>query len=1036
MPGALIQAADGNFYGTSAEDLGAVFRMTPSGTITVLHTFGGTTIDGANPRAALMQATDGNFYGTTQDGGLSANSDVLGNGTIFRMTPHGSVTILHAFAAGTDGAGPAASLIQGIDGNFYGTTVWGGVPGCSSIGRGCGTVFRMTPAGDVTVLHAFAGGTDGEWPLAGLLQASDGNFYGTTYLGGNDDPASSCGGTSGCGTVFKMAPSGAMTILHRFAGRTLGVGDGSYPEASLIQASDGNFYGTTTGSLQSSDHGTVFRMTPDGIVTTVFAFDTASGFPVAPLIQATDGNFYGTTYGAPAFGSLPSIDGAVFRMTPGGTVTLLYTFSPGNDPGYFKFVPEPALIQATDGNLIGTTPSGGSSDDGKIFQMTLGGVVTVLHTFGFISQGDGANPSSALIRASDGNFYGTTLGGGSFGGSMYEMTPNGTLKVRHLFGSGRDGFQPISGLIQATDGNLYGTTTNGGCTPTGTFCIPGNGTIFRMTPDGFFTILKSFPFGTEGRNPAAALIQATDGNLYGTLLNGGYYGGYNSGFGSVIQMNLNGTTTVLYTFTGGMDGGNPSAALLQGSDLNFYGTTLRGGAFNQGTVFKITLSGGFSVMHAFTGGADGGGAYSALIQATDGNFYGTTYSGGAAGYGTVFKITPSGLFSVVHAFTGGTDGGRSYSALLQAADGNFYGTTADGGALGYGTVFKITPSGVFSVVYTFSGGTDGGSSYSALIQAPDGSFYGTTYAGGGASNEGIAFRLVLNGVTGDFDGDRNVDPTIYRSNTGEWWVLSSRASYSTNSRPVEWGVSTDLPVPGDYDGDGKTDPAVFRPSTGAWYILESRSNYTTGVVAYWGIGTDIPVPGDYDGDGKTDLAVFRPSNGTWYVLESGSTYTTASSVVWGGPGETLVPGDYDGDGKTDPAVFIPSLGQWWVLYSSTNYITNSGPIQWGSSSAIAVPGDYDGDGKADPAVYFPPSGQWWVLYSSTNYITNSGPIQWGSSSAIAVPGDYDGDGKADPAVYFPSLGQWWVLYSSTGYMTNSGAVVWGVPGDTPIKPNP
>ena len=197
-------------------------RITSAGAETLAYAFTGATTDGAIPKSALLKGPDGNFYGTTSSGGA-------GYGTVFKMTPEGVVTVRYAFTGGpADGAYPAAALILAADGNFYGTTLSGG-------SAGLGTVFRMSPAGTVTVVHAFAGGaTDGANPAAALIQAADGDFYGTTMGGG----------ASGLGTVFRMTPGGAVTVLHGFTG---GIGDGASPMAPLVQATDGNFYGTTAG---------------------------------------------------------------------------------------------------------------------------------------------------------------------------------------------------------------------------------------------------------------------------------------------------------------------------------------------------------------------------------------------------------------------------------------------------------------------------------------------------------------------------------------------------------------------------------------------------------------------------------------------------------------------------------------------------------------------------------------------------------------------------------------------------------------------
>ena len=289
----LLQAIDGNFYGTTASggasDAGTLFRMTPAGTVTVLHEFTGGTTDGANPVASLIQATDGNFYGTTYSAGSASF------GTVFQMTLCGIVTTLHAFT-GTDGAGPSAALLEAMDGNLYGTTS-SGLYGTSDFG----TVFRMTFGGTVTVLNAFTGGTGGETPVASLIQASDGNFYGTTSKGGVS--------SAHAGTIFQMTPGGSVTVLHTFLAAT---SDGDTPETPLLQAADGNFYGTTSFG-GTSGYGTVFQMTPAGTVTILHTFNggtTDGAVPYASLIQATDGNLYGTTLYGGASGA-----GVVFRLS-------------------------------------------------------------------------------------------------------------------------------------------------------------------------------------------------------------------------------------------------------------------------------------------------------------------------------------------------------------------------------------------------------------------------------------------------------------------------------------------------------------------------------------------------------------------------------------------------------------------------------------------------------------------------------------------------------------------------------------------------
>ena len=337
---ALVRAPDGSFYGTTygEEDnpanLGTVFRLTPDGTVTTVHQF--NRADGANPAAALLLAADGNFYGATARGGSS------NQGTIFRLSPDGTLATLHSFDI-DDGAGPMSAMIEATDGNFYGTT---------SVGMAnLGTVFRLTPdGGTLTTIYQFTDG-GGMPPTASLVQGTDGNFYGATS-----------GSMANLGTVFRLTPGGTLTTLHIFSTFT----DGNAPEAALVQGRDGNFYGTTYGGGSADGSGTVFRVTPDGTLTTLHSFDSTEGIaPSAALIQGRDGNFYGTTYGNYYNVGDPPSSGTVFKITPDGTLTTLHQFTHGDGAG-----PAAALLQADDGSLYGTTTHGGINADGTIFRVT------------------------------------------------------------------------------------------------------------------------------------------------------------------------------------------------------------------------------------------------------------------------------------------------------------------------------------------------------------------------------------------------------------------------------------------------------------------------------------------------------------------------------------------------------------------------------------------------------------------------------------------------------------------------------------------
>jgi uncharacterized repeat protein (TIGR03803 family) len=374
-------------------------EIVPGTAFTTLHSFTGA--DGSKSFAGLLQGKNGSLYGTTYFGG------VKNDGEVFQVTTAGKLTTLHSFCSTNgcaDGEYSYAMPVQGADGNFYGTTYLGG-------SKGDGTVFKMRPSGSLTTLHNF-GGADGSQPLAGLAAGSDGNFYGTTNLGGSH----------GAGSVFKVTPSGQFTILHSFCSKAA-CADGQSSYAGLIQASDGNLYGTTlSGGTQG--HGTVFKITKGGTFSTLYSFCAQSGcadgeFPQTGLVQASNGNLYGTTILGGAYGS-----GTIFELTLSGALTTLYSAcsQTGCPDGNYLYA---GLIQARDGNLYGIMQVGGAHNSGTIFKITLSGTLTTLYSF--CSQpacADGQYPAAGLVQATNGNLYGTTADGGVHGdGTVFSIAP-------------------------------------------------------------------------------------------------------------------------------------------------------------------------------------------------------------------------------------------------------------------------------------------------------------------------------------------------------------------------------------------------------------------------------------------------------------------------------------------------------------------------------------------------------------------------------------------------------------------------------------
>ena len=377
---------------------------------TVLHAFKGGS-DGATPMASLVVDKKGRLFGTTSAGGGTGCYGGFGCGTVFRITPDGRETVLYAFKGGSDGALPLANLIVDKNGNFFGSTASGGDTNCDAP-YGCGVVFELSPDGIETVLHTFMGGDDGALPYGGVIADNDGNLYGLTLVGGSTD---SCGGSNqnGCGTLFKIAPNGTESILHVFAGGS----DGGWPYGNLVRDKDGNLYGTTglggDANCEADGCGTVFKLASDGTETLLHVFEgycVDGSFPAAGLIADRNGNLYGTTaYGGSA-DCRKKGSGTVFEVTPKGTEKELYSFVERQTEGAN---PLAGLLADTAGNLYGTTWGGGSRY-GTAFQLAPDGTETILHLF--TGHSDGAHPYATLIADAKGTIYGTTQGGGGHKG--------------------------------------------------------------------------------------------------------------------------------------------------------------------------------------------------------------------------------------------------------------------------------------------------------------------------------------------------------------------------------------------------------------------------------------------------------------------------------------------------------------------------------------------------------------------------------------------------------------------------------------------
>jgi uncharacterized repeat protein (TIGR03803 family) len=522
----------------------------PAQTLTTLFSFDrGSGINGYSPVGSLVQGIDGNFYGTTAFGGDSGCTEYYetysGCGTVFKITPGGTLTTLHSFD-GSDGAFPfSGGLVQASDGNFYGTTNF--------------TVFKITAGGAFATLHIFDG-TDGDQPNA-LIEGVSGNFFGTTESGG----------AYGFGTVFKVTPSGTLTTLHSFENT-----DGAYPEAGLVQGTDGNFYGTASagglsgcGVLEEDGCGTVFKITAEGAFATLHIFDETGGYgPLSGLVQGPNGNFYGTAY----YGGVncdPVGCGTVFKIAPAGTLRTLHTFNDtvGTDP-------YAGLVGATDGNLYGTTTYGGANANGTIFKITPSGTLTTLHSFdGTDGTEVGSLAPVALIQATDGNFYGVSGGGGAYGdGTVYRLSTGlgpfvsflrslGTVgRTAQILGQGFTGTTGVSfngtaaSFTVESDTYLTATVPAGASTGVVTVTTPGG----TLTSNKTFRVVPQITSFSPTNGPASTSVVITGESFIGVI--DVHFGNVN-----VTSFTVDSDTQITATVPAGAETGKISVCTAGGS---------------------------------------------------------------------------------------------------------------------------------------------------------------------------------------------------------------------------------------------------------------------------------------------------------------------------------------------------------------------------------------------------------------------------------------------------------------------------------------
>lgn len=821
----LTLGLDGNFYGTSFNGgvygCGAVYQVTSAGVVTPLYSFTGGS-DGARPQAALTLGPDGNFYGTTAYGGVDG---LDGDGTVFQVTTNGALTTLYTFTQYGFASVNGSSAPVNSDGMIPEGLALG--PNGNFYGiatqagsNSFGTVFEVTTNGAFNALYSFTGGADGAYPQTGLALGPDGNFYGVAQQGG----------TNGFGTVFEMTTNGVLTPLYSFTGGN----DGANPGGQLALGPDGNFYGTTQNG-GTNGFGGVFDISTNGVLTPLYSFTGGNdgANPQAGLVRAVDGNMYGATQ----YGGGTNNSGTVFKITTNAVFTVLYSFTGGNDGAN----PIAALVPGPDGNLEGMTINGGVTGGGAVYEMSTNGLFTSVAGF---ANGYGANPDAGLAVGPDGNLYGTTeYGGGANDGAVFGITANGVITTRASF-AGTNGLNPQAGVTFGPGGNLYGTAYLGG--------TDNDGAVFELTTNGAPATIYSFTAGADGALPLASLTVAPDGSLYGTAST-------NGGFGQGVVFQLNPTNNLLTPLAGfnGANGANPQAGLTIGPDGNFYGTTYSGGSSNLGTIFEVTTNGAFATLYSFTGSGNiGANPMGGLTVGPDGNFYGTTYQGGTNGNGTVFQFSTNHMLATLYSFSAETsyywyllnsDGANPLGNLVVGPDGNLYGVTQTGGIAAGGAAFAITTGGVLTPVAYFANGTD---PQAGLTLGPDGNFYGTTF-NGGVDWLGEVYRL-------------NLQPEFSQEPSAQIVASGAPVTFSVNLFGIgpfsfQW-LSNNIPIA------GATNQTLTLPNAAAG----AAATYSVNVSNFWGQAasstssvTVYSIAGT--ANGTLTLNFISPPNGTTLI---------------------------------------------------------------------------------------------------------------------------------------------------------------------------
>ena len=831
-PEAIVTGPDGNLWIMIGSAYGAIAKFSTS--CNVLGEF-----------PAQFQTDDDIRVGT--DGAIWFDPWYPNN--VGRITTAGVVSTVPLVAPNTQSGTPTF----GTDGK-----IWISLGAAGAIGRLSaigGTGFAISPMAGTQFNGAVASFVDG------TPTATQANF--TSMIDWGDGTGSTPGTVSGpTGGPFTVSGTHTYSSPGAYA---VNVSLSDTVDNSTYQASPGTAqvtsgqvnYGLTGsisggGTVTSTDGdiscpGTCGNSYPNNTPVTLNATPTP-GWTFAGWSGACSGNgscnvvvtrnlsvaatftqntgFFSLTVSTTGSGTVTSTDG--FINCPG---TCSYTYAANTPVTLNATAGQGGTFSGWSGACTGT----GSCNVTMTQNLSLTAAFTgqqdmLVHNFG--SGNDGQNPFANLVFDSAGNLYGTTSGGGTnHTGTVFEVSTNGTETILHSFGSGADGQTPMGSLIFDSAGNLYGTTSAGG--------TYGYGMVFELSPNGTETVLYNFGAGTDGANPNAGLVFDASGNLYGTTVNGGSYGG-----GTAFELSPNGgggwTESGLYSFGGTpSDGLNPYSALIFDSSGNLYGTTANGGSFGGGTVFELMLNTTINrccreaPVYSFGSSTDGANPRAALVFDSSGNLYGTTVNGGMYSGGTAFELSPNGgtwTESGLYSFGNGSDGKNPYSALVFDTSGNLYGTTANGGAYSAGTVFELLSNTTINrccreaPLYSFGVGNDGRNPQAGVVFSPAGVLYGTT-ASGGVYGGGTVFGILPMQPPSQF-----VTVTPCR-------VVDTREANGTfGGPPIQGGTNRSFPI---------SQGACNIPATATGYSLNVTlvpiQNQPVGYLTIWPAGQNQPV---------------------------------------------------------------------------------------------------------------------------------------------------------------------------------------------------